>query len=180
MYMALFRCLMDNFFLSLFSGYLNIPQTGLERLSLDRNRPRKVGTISGLFIHPLKSCRGIEIESATADELGLIGGNGLGDRMWAIKYEHNDVKVSARECHQLFKIQVKLNQDKMVEFSYPGSPDLVLPLPTKVDTDTKVHIFGEDVKGIDCGDLAAKWVSAELNSIPDFTPKCVVNNKIIY
>ena len=138
----------------------------LTKSSLDKNRPRKVGTVSGLFIHPLKSCRGIEIESATADELGLIGGDGLGDRMWTIKYEHNDVKVSARECHHLFKIQVKLNQDKMVQFSYPGSPDLVLPLPTKMETNTKVHIFGEDVKGNDCGDLAAKWVSACLNFEP--------------
>ena len=114
--------------------------------------------MTGLFIHPLKSCRGIELEHAYADEQGLVGADGLGDRVWAIKYAHNDVKVSARECHQLFKIEVRLNKDNMAEFTYPGSTTLVLALPNG-NSDAKIHIWGTDVDGVDCGDLAAQWVS---------------------
>ena len=94
----------------------------------------------------------------------------------------SQTKVSARECHQLFKIEVRLNQEGSVEFSYPGDymhvllllhvyirkhntdhdhsgvENLVLPLPKSPSADTKVHIFGEDVEGADCGDTAAQWV----------------------
>ena len=82
-------------------------------------------------------------------------------RLWAIKYEHNDVKVSARECHDLFKIEVRINEAGDVEFSYPGIEKLVLPLVNTSSKSTKVHIFGEDVASTDCGDAAARWVSSD-------------------
>lgn len=126
--------------------------------------------MTGLFIHPLKSCRGIELEHAYADEQGLVGADGLGDRVWAIKYAHNDVKVSARECHQLFKIEVRMNTDNMAELTYPGLTTLILPLPNNEERSgkTKIHIWGTDVDGVDCGDQAAQWVSNYVRN-PDVT-----------
>jgi len=122
------------------------------------SRPRLVGTVTGLFIHPLKSGRGIELKHAFADHQGFVANNGLGDRVWAIKYTHNDVKVSARECHQLFKIEVCINKDNLVEFTYPKTTTLILPLPNG-KSDAKIHIWGIDVDGEDCGDLAAQWAT---------------------
>ena len=55
-----------------------------------------------------------------------------------------------------------MNKDNMVEFTYPKTTTLILPLPNG-KSDAKIHIWGIDVNGEDCGDLAAQWV----NPTPD-------------
>lgn len=44
----------------------------------DRRRPlrlKQVGTVSGLFIYPIKSCKGIAVQQAEVTKLGLRDGD---------------------------------------------------------------------------------------------------------
>ena len=56
----------------------------LARTALRRGNPSLPGRVKKLFIFPVKSCAGIEVESAVVTPSGLKGGRLNSDRAWAI------------------------------------------------------------------------------------------------
>ena len=85
---------------------------------------------------------------------------GLDDRGWAIRYEHNNVKISSREEPRLLRIKVKKISETEAEFSAPNFRSLKVKLQSESSNKVaSIHIFGQDVDCEDIGDEAADWAS---------------------
>ena len=85
---------------------------------------------------------------------------GLDDRGWAIRYEHNNVKISSREEPRLLRIKVKKISETEAEFSAPNFRSLKVKLVSDPTNNvSSIHIFGQDVDCEDIGDEAADWAS---------------------
>ena len=108
--------------------------------------------IAGLFIYPVKSCRGIALSSAELTERGLAH-----DREWTIV----DVAgrfVSQRELPRLALIGTALS-DGALRLTAPGLTPLTVPL-AQSGPERRVTVWRDTLDAIDEGDPAALWLSA--------------------
>ncbi|XP_054848127.1 mitochondrial amidoxime reducing component 2-like [Eublepharis macularius] len=124
----------------------------------------RVGTVSGLFIYPVKSCRGLALKRAEMTQLGLRCGD-MRDRYWLVIKEDGH-KVTAREEPRLVLISLTSENGYLI-LSAPEMEDLHIPV--ELSPKNLVHncrLFGSDVQGRDCGEEAAQWITAFLNSHP--------------
>ncbi|KAH0622683.1 hypothetical protein JD844_025194 [Phrynosoma platyrhinos] len=125
---------------------------------------KPVGTVSGLFVYPVKSCRGVAVEKAQVTELGLRSGD-LRDRCWLVIKEDGHM-VTARQEPRLVLISIT-NENGYLILSAPEMKDL--RIPATLSNKNPVHncrLFGSDIQGRDCGDEAAQWITAFLKSEP--------------
>jgi uncharacterized protein len=113
-------------------------------------------TIAGLFVYPVKSCRGISLDSAELLPTGFSG-----DRHWML-VRPNGRFVTQRELPRMALIVTRLTVDSL-ELEAPGMPPLEVDLETN-GVARAVTIWKFDGRGIDCGDEAATWVSRYLDS----------------
>ncbi|XP_008124074.1 mitochondrial amidoxime reducing component 2 isoform X2 [Anolis carolinensis] len=95
-----------------------------------RSRPptlRPVGTVSGLFVYPIKSCRGVAVERAQVTELGLRSGD-LRDRIFGTDIQGRDCGEEAAQWITAF---LKSESYRLVHFEPNMTPrkskDLVDP-----------------------------------------------------
>ena len=82
--------------------------------------------LSEMWFYPIKSCRGIALESAQLDAFGLVG-----DRRWML-VDSNGHMVTQRECAQMCLIQVELGVDSLLPglvVHAPSMPSLVISPP---------------------------------------------------
>jgi uncharacterized protein YcbX len=112
--------------------------------------------ITGLFVYPVKSCRGIEQDTAQLAHTGFED-----DRHWML-VRPNGRFVTQRELPRMALIVTQLTDDSL-ELKAPGMP------PLEVDRQTNgvarpVTVWKFDGRGIDCGDEAANWVSRYLDT----------------
>ena len=112
--------------------------------------------INGLFVYPVKSCRGIEFERVALTERGL-----LHDREWMIVESSQGNRaqfVTQREIPKLALIETALSDDALilrapemgevnVEFGANGSMHDVV-------------VWRDTVRALDQGDRIAHWLSA--------------------
>ena len=85
---------------------------------------------------------------------------GLDDRGWGIRYEHNNVKISSREEPRLLRVKVKKISETEAEFLAPNFRSLKVKLESDpANKVSSIHIFGQDVDCEDIGDEAADWAS---------------------
>ena len=109
------------------------------------------GVVSGLFVHPIKSCRGIAVQQARLTERGLEY-----DRQWMV-VDGEGRFVSQREVPQLAlvvptlsAVGIELNAPRMdslaVAFDADGPP-------------CSVSIWRDTIVAIDQGDDVARWLS---------------------
>lgn len=112
------------------------------------------GTIARLFIHPIKSCAGIEVQEALLTDTGLAF-----DRSWMVVDLAGDF-VTQRTLPRMALIQPRLT-DAALEVTAPGMPALAVSLQAAGDTRT-VCVWGDTVPAWDVGDDAAAWFSAFL------------------
>ncbi|XP_042333107.1 mitochondrial amidoxime reducing component 2-like [Sceloporus undulatus] len=125
---------------------------------------KPVGTVSGLFVYPVKSCRGLAVQSAQVTPLGLRSGD-LGDRCWLVIKEDGHM-VTARQEPRLVLISIT-NENGYLILSAPEMKDLHVPATLSNKNPVQnCRIFGFDIQGRDCGDEAAKWITAFLKSEP--------------
>uniref|UniRef100_A0A8C8SFV1 Mitochondrial amidoxime reducing component 2 n=1 Tax=Pelusios castaneus TaxID=367368 RepID=A0A8C8SFV1_9SAUR len=125
-------------------------------------RLQRVGTVGGLFIYPVKSCRAVAVQRAEVTAMGLRSGD-MRDRFWLVIKDDGHM-VTARQEPQLVLVSVKcengyltLNAQEMKE----------LRVPIKLSRKNPVHscrLFGLDIQGRDCGDEAAQWLCTFLNT----------------
>lgn len=107
------------------------------------------GTIARLFIHPVKSCAGIEVPEALLTDTGLDL-----DRAWMV-VDAQGVFVSQRSLPRMALIQPQLKSAEMV-LRAPGMLALHLSLE-RVEGPATVQVWDETVPAWDMGDLAAQW-----------------------
>jgi len=107
--------------------------------------------IAGLFVYPVKSCRGIALSSAELTERGLAH-----DREWMI-VDASGRFVSQRELPRLALIGTALS-DGALALTAPDQAALRIPLDASGDR-RLVTVWRDTVEAIDGGDAAARWLS---------------------
>jgi len=127
----------------------------------ERAISEKVGTVSALFIYPLKSCKAKEISRGKATAVGLSTDDGLCDRWFSVRYESNNMKVTAREEPSLLQITVEVDSGNKFRFNAPNCHDLIIDAE-RTDKKVTTIVFGDKADGFDAGDEAAKWITKYL------------------
>ena len=106
--------------------------------------------ISRLFVYPLKSARGIALDSMTLNERGPEY-----DRQWMVVKESGKFQTQ-RQLPEMCLIETGLNNGQL-ELNAPGMPLLTVNSgPGEV---IEVEVWGDRVSARDCGDEAATWLS---------------------
>jgi uncharacterized protein len=106
-------------------------------------------TISRLFVYPIKSCAGVELNECLLIETGLEF-----DRAWMVVDEENEF-VSQRELPRMALIQPQLKHSEMV-LRAPGMLALHISLDS-VEQACVVRVWNDTCKAYDMGDTAAQW-----------------------
>jgi len=113
-------------------------------------------TLTGLHVYPVKSCRGISLESATLSPTGLAD-----DRHWML-VRPNGRFITQREYPRMALIATALNGNG-VALNAPGMPGLEVSRSGGGES-RAVTVWKFDGRGIDCGDAVAAWVSKFLET----------------
>lgn len=108
-------------------------------------------TVAAVFVHPIKSCAGIEVDGSLLIETGLEF-----DRAWMVVDAHGAM-LTQRELPRLVLVQPTLRSSDMV-LRAPGMLALHVRLDT-VEKPTRAQVWDDVVKAYDMGDLAARWFS---------------------
>jgi uncharacterized protein len=113
--------------------------------------PELDGTLSQLYIHPIKSCGGINSDSATLIETGLEW-----DRQWMVVDPQGQM-LTQRQWPRMALIMPTLRSNDLV-LRAPGMLALHVRLDT-VEATTRAQVWDDIVKAYDMGDVAAQWFS---------------------
>jgi uncharacterized protein len=113
--------------------------------------------ITGLFIYPVKSCRGIALQEAEIGPRGL-----LQDREFLLVDEH-DIFMTQRKTPDLARISVAL-ENGSISFSTEHARELRLRFSDIEETGNAqprrtVRIFNDTLVADDVGETAAEWFS---------------------
>lgn len=113
--------------------------------------------ISALALHPVKSCRALAVEQATAWTTGLAV-DSVRDREWMV-VDASGRFVTQREHPRMALIEPVLAGDGAVELRIPGQAALSL---ASRGTARDVVVWRAQVRGFDAGDAVADALSAFL------------------
>ncbi|WP_428420009.1 MOSC domain-containing protein [Methylibium sp.] len=108
-------------------------------------------TITGLHVHPVKSCAGVSLSEVLLIETGFEF-----DRAWMV-VDAGGGFLSQRELPRMALVATELRHSELV-LRAPGMLALHLALDT-VETPTRVRVWNDEVAAYDMGDLAAQWFS---------------------
>ncbi|MEZ5232354.1 MAG: MOSC N-terminal beta barrel domain-containing protein [Acidimicrobiales bacterium] len=114
------------------------------------------GTVSALHIHPIKSCRRIELQEATVSAYGLAG-----DREWQV-VDADGGCLTQRQHPRMALVAPELI-DGGLHLRAPGHGSIDVARPTAEDR-TVLAILGDEVPVGDAGDDVAAWLSAVLGT----------------
>jgi len=106
-------------------------------------------TIARLFVHPIKSCAGVDLQEALLTETGLEF-----DRAWMV-VDADGVFVSQRELPRMALIRPQLKHFEMV-LRAPGMLALHVAFD-RVERPVRVRVWKDEVAAYDMGDIAAQW-----------------------
>ncbi|MES2955357.1 MAG: MOSC N-terminal beta barrel domain-containing protein [Pseudomonadota bacterium] len=107
--------------------------------------------ISALWVYPVKSCAGVQVQEAILTETGLEF-----DRAWMVVDEHGEF-VTQRELPRMALIRPQLKTQDMV-LRAPGMLALHIALD-QVQEPVRVRVWDDEVKAYDMGPIAAQWFS---------------------
>jgi uncharacterized protein YcbX len=110
--------------------------------------------LSGLYIYPVKSLRGISLSAATLDALGLAG-----DRRFMVVDESGRF-LTQRTLPRMALIETSLSSDTL-GLSSPGVGEVKIPRASDGSAPLRtVSVWSsEGLQAEDCGDVAATWLS---------------------
>lgn len=112
--------------------------------------------LTALNIYPVKSCRGIPLQSARVSDTGLAD-----DRHWML-VRPNGRFVTQRELPRLALIGTAVTADGL-ELSAAGMPALSVPRESP-GTSMNIVVWKFSGGGIDCGEEAAAWCTQYLGT----------------
>ncbi|XP_063706373.1 mitochondrial amidoxime reducing component 2-like [Culicoides brevitarsis] len=121
----------------------------------------KIGTVSHLYVYPVKSCSFIEVPEVTATRMGAKTKE-ISDRVFMIVNEQQEL-CTARSFPKLVLVKPSVD-DGFLRLSAPGMTDFSINLKEissiSSKNDTKVATIWESkVQVIDMGDEAAAWIT---------------------
>lgn len=109
------------------------------------------GTVARLFVYPIKSCAGIEVQEALLTETGLDL-----DRAWMV-VDADGVFLTQRTLPRMALIRPQLKRDEMV-LRAPGMLALHVAID-QVEAPATVTVWRDTVPAWDMGAVAAQWVT---------------------
>lgn len=112
-------------------------------------------TLAGIHSYPVKSCRGVEHESALLTRAGLER-----DREWMFVTPDRRF-ITQRDAPRLALVQVEM-RDGCLRLSADGAGEVAVPLDY-TGTRTRVDVWGDRCAAVDQGNAAAQWISALLS-----------------
>jgi uncharacterized protein len=118
---------------------------------MSSSSPDVTARIARLFVYPVKSCAGVELQEAVLTETGLDL-----DRAWMVVDEAGDF-VTQRELPRMALIVPQLKQHEVV-LRAPGMLALHLAIDS-VEEPLKVRVWRDVVDAYDMGKVAAQWFS---------------------
>ena len=107
------------------------------------------GTIARLFVYPVKSCAGIEVQQALLTETGLDL-----DRAWMVA-DAQGMFLTQRSLPRMALIRPQLKSDEMV-LRAPGMLALHVAIDA-VEAPATVTVWRDTVPAWDMGPVAAQW-----------------------
>lgn len=115
-------------------------------------------TLTGLFVYPVKSARGIALREASVGDRGLPH-----DRRFMVVDEAGRF-LTQRDTPSLAKLETALHDDGglgELRLTYEGQ-ELALPLRPVDGTMRRVRVFADDVDALDLGAQASTFLSSTL------------------
>ena len=107
--------------------------------------------ISRLYVYPVKSCAGVQLQEALLTETGLEF-----DRAWMV-VDGSGNFLSQRELPRMALIKPQLKHYEMV-LRAPGMLALHIALD-QVEAPCRVRVWDDEVQAYDMGPIAAQWFS---------------------
>ncbi|MDY6785474.1 MAG: MOSC domain-containing protein [Cyanobacteriota bacterium] len=118
--------------------------------------------VTGVFIYPIKSCRGIELKEAEVTPKGFAW-----DREFVIVDEKGKF-ITQRQYSQLAKVRVCIEKNDIALSLEDDSIQTFQFTPNLGGKQINVEIWRDRVVGIDQGDRVAQWLQLALNLKGDF------------
>ena len=112
-------------------------------------------SVSGLSIYPVKSCRGIDLNSAMVEEFGLEN-----DRRWMV-VDETGVMLTQRKISKLCLIQPEIVESGLV-LKTSAMDDIYIDTPSS-NKKLSVKVWDDKCQAYDAGDEAANWLSHVLS-----------------
>ena len=112
--------------------------------------------LSALHIYPVKSCRGLSVQSAELDDHGLVG-----DRRFMVVNAADGLFLTQRSHPRMALIETALTSGNLV-LSSPNHGSATTALYLKAEgstTQMSVTVWKNTVIADDCGDEPAGWLS---------------------
>ncbi|MCD8488595.1 MOSC N-terminal beta barrel domain-containing protein [Oscillatoria amoena NRMC-F 0135] len=120
--------------------------------------------VAGLFVYPIKSCRGIALERAEVTPTGFAW-----DREFML-VDRQGMFITQRKYAQLACIQVEIQADRLVLSAGDGTFTLQ---PTFDGEKRTVEVWGDRTVAIDQGDAVARWFQDNLQLPADLQVRLV-------
>ena len=117
---------------------------------------KAVGTVSHLYIYPVKSCKGVKITKAECTPIGIKYGK-FRDRHWMVVTQDNTF-ITQRQKPCMSTISVSLHED-FLSLDAPGMPTVTVPVDVSNNTKLKAKCWGDEVDVLDCGAEVGLWLS---------------------
>jgi len=108
-------------------------------------------TLSGLFVHPVKSCAGVALREARLMDTGLDL-----DRAWMV-VDAQGRFVTQREAPRMALVRPQIRRLEVV-LRAPGMLALHLGI-NEVEKPTRVQVWKDELAAWDMGDVAGQWFS---------------------
>lgn len=114
--------------------------------------------VTGLFVYPVKSCRGYAVSSAAFDEWGFVD-----DRRYLIVGPDGQF-FTQRQHPRLARIETRVAEDSLC-LAAPGASEFAVPRDRSSSAETRqVTVWRSTMTAEDCGDQAAHWLTAFLGT----------------
>ncbi|XP_034531764.1 mitochondrial amidoxime-reducing component 1 [Notolabrus celidotus] len=121
----------------------------------------RVGVVSQLLIHPLKSGRAVSVALAECQKIGLKFGE-LQDRHWLMVTEDGHM-VTGRQEPRLVLVSLTC-EGGHVCLNSAGMEELRFPVKQPENAVIDCRVFGKDIQGRDCGDEVSRWLTRVLEA----------------
>jgi uncharacterized protein len=108
--------------------------------------------LQSIHVYPLKSARGVSLQSGTLDDFGLEH-----DRRWML-VDSSGTFISRRTHHQLALVDVQMDGSTLIVRA-PGRQNLVVARPGPGTLETMVRVWDSECVGQDAGAGPASWFS---------------------
>ncbi|XP_061700901.1 mitochondrial amidoxime-reducing component 1 [Syngnathoides biaculeatus] len=121
----------------------------------------RVGVVSRLLVHPLKSGKAASVPLAECLRKGLKCGE-MRDRHWLVVTEDGNM-VTGRQEPRLVLASLTC-EGGQARLSGPGVSDLRFPIRQPGNAVVDCRVFGAAIRGRDCGDEASRWLVGYLKA----------------